>query len=175
MGEPEPFGSIPRPRSSTRIPVEASCCSNGREMPEFGSAGSWPGPALLSPGLPARGDNWRESFSWIGCLLTCFLSGSRTSLDVSGSWGRSGPPHRCGLWWGGGNPKTFSFLWQGHGGTDPHPPAISIPSLHSPLRPPLRSRGSRVAIPAALPFPGCSPALPEPIPPSRPHYRDHRN
>lgn len=64
-------------------------------MPELGSAAG-PCPAL------SRGDDRRRVS--LGSAI-CFLLESRTGLDVSGSWGRSGPGGE-----GGGNPKTFTFL-----------------------------------------------------------------
>lgn len=110
VGEPGWFGTIPCPGMG--IGVEVSSNANGQlswETPEFGSAGSSPGPALLSHGLPPCRNNWRESFSWTGFFLTCFLLESRMSLNISGSRGRSDPHHWCQLWWRGGKPKVRTF------------------------------------------------------------------
>lgn len=139
----------------------SSCCSSRRlswGMPEFGSAGSRPGPALLPPGLPQRGDDCRESFSWIGCWLTCFFcwkagrawmvlgaGGGVVLLTTSSGEEETPKPSPCSArtrW----NRSRSTCIWH------------LILFLPVPA-----SQGSWVAIPAALPFPGCSP---EPIPPS---------
>lgn len=125
----------------------AGSCTNSWGM--LGSAAG-PCPALC------RGDDRRESFSWISCSLTCFcfffFVGKQDGPGFFWAAGFGGE--------GGGNPKTFTFLCKD---------AVEQLQIHLQLAShPLLPRSSlagKLQLPSQplCPSRGCSP---EPIPPS---------
>lgn len=143
------------PNPSSWIPLGRSCCANwrlSREMPEFGRAGGPPGPALL-------GDHWRESFSLLtwGYFFICWKAGrARMVLGAGGS---------CWLWWGEEetpkkpSPSSARTRWNS---------SRSTCNLHFILFLPVPAWQGEAGLPLQqlCPSQGCSPVLPEPIPPS---------